>query len=232
MPVTQVWCDLPLPAMYTDQHGCDLPLPPIYIDQHAVDQGSCGRHLGTAGAFGAASASAWPQPTGCTPSAAWQDSGWQICLFACLPDVFLMAGGRSAEACCFGAGLTKVPIDGQPKSIVRDLEEMARTYIKVGCVHRNSGSAASLQVQAALAQEMPNLAGREALLLGPCWYLGSCSQSGLVPSFLLAWSLHLGSVVSHSNAGIVAGHNLALAETYKFEMVLCTCRVTTPSSWL
>ena len=30
------------------------------------------------------------------------------------------------------AGLTKVPIDGQPKSIVQDLEEMARTYIKVG----------------------------------------------------------------------------------------------------
>lgn len=29
------------------------------------------------------------------------------------------------------AGLTKVPIDGQPRSIVRDLEEMARTYIKV-----------------------------------------------------------------------------------------------------
>lgn len=27
-------------------------------------------------------------------------------------------------------GLTKVPIDGQPKSIVQDLEEMARTYIK------------------------------------------------------------------------------------------------------
>ena len=29
------------------------------------------------------------------------------------------------------AGLTKVPIDGQPKSIVQDLENMARTYIKV-----------------------------------------------------------------------------------------------------
>ena len=29
------------------------------------------------------------------------------------------------------AGLTKVPIDGQPKSIVKDLEDMARTYIKV-----------------------------------------------------------------------------------------------------
>lgn len=28
-------------------------------------------------------------------------------------------------------GLTKVPIDGQPKSIVKDLEDMARTYIKV-----------------------------------------------------------------------------------------------------
>ena len=28
------------------------------------------------------------------------------------------------------AGLTKVPIDGQPKSIVRELEDMARSYIK------------------------------------------------------------------------------------------------------
>ena len=32
---------------------------------------------------------------------------------------------------CLGAGLTKVPIDGQPRSIVRELEDMARTYIKV-----------------------------------------------------------------------------------------------------
>ena len=31
----------------------------------------------------------------------------------------------------YAIGLTKVPIDGQPKSIVKDLEEMARTYIKV-----------------------------------------------------------------------------------------------------
>lgn len=31
------------------------------------------------------------------------------------------------------AGLTKVPIDGQPKSIVRELEDMARSYIKVIC---------------------------------------------------------------------------------------------------
>ena len=35
-----------------------------------------------------------------------------------------------ARACC-AAGLTKVPIDGQPKSIVRELEDMARSYIKV-----------------------------------------------------------------------------------------------------
>lgn len=33
---------------------------------------------------------------------------------------------------CPSAGLTKVPIDGQPKSIVRELEDMARSYIKVG----------------------------------------------------------------------------------------------------
>ena len=31
---------------------------------------------------------------------------------------------------CYAAGLTKVPIDGQPKSIVRELEDMARSYIK------------------------------------------------------------------------------------------------------
>ena len=36
---------------------------------------------------------------------------------------------RSQHSC--HAGLTKVPIDGQPKSIVKDLEDMARTYIKV-----------------------------------------------------------------------------------------------------
>ena len=35
------------------------------------------------------------------------------------------------------AGLTKVPIDGQPRSIVKDLEDMARTYIKVH--HCNHG---------------------------------------------------------------------------------------------
>lgn len=28
-----------------------------------------------------------------------------------------------------------MPIDGQPKSIVQDLENMARTYIKVGIMH-------------------------------------------------------------------------------------------------
>jgi hypothetical protein len=33
--------------------------------------------------------------------------------------------------CAIVAGLTKVPIDGQPLSIVQDLEEMCRQYIKV-----------------------------------------------------------------------------------------------------
>lgn len=39
-------------------------------------------------------------------------------------------------------GLTKVPIDGQPKSIVQDLENMARTYIKVTflCMLPRAGS--------------------------------------------------------------------------------------------
>jgi Dynamin family len=40
----------------------------------------------------------------------------------------------SVVRACFGvhpAGLTKVPIDGQPRSIVQELESMARTYIQV-----------------------------------------------------------------------------------------------------
>lgn len=42
----------------------------------------------------------------------------------------------STEVCaafCWtcAAGLTKVPIDGQPRSIVQELEAMARTYIQV-----------------------------------------------------------------------------------------------------
>ena len=45
------------------------------------------------------------------------------------------AGGPAVAAVeaapLLAAGLTKVPIDGQPKSIVQDLENMARTYIKV-----------------------------------------------------------------------------------------------------
>ena len=40
--------------------------------------------------------------------------------------------GLASPMLCAHAGLTKVPIDGQPKSIVQDLENMARTYIKVG----------------------------------------------------------------------------------------------------
>jgi cytochrome c553 len=33
--------------------------------------------------------------------------------------------------CCPATGLTKVPIDGQPASIVQDLDDMCRQYIKV-----------------------------------------------------------------------------------------------------
>ena len=39
------------------------------------------------------------------------------------------------EELMLGAGLTKIPIDGQPKSIVKELEDMARTYIKVRALH-------------------------------------------------------------------------------------------------
>ena len=40
--------------------------------------------------------------------------------------------GRLRSACWMRAGLTKVPIDGQPRSIVQELDDMARVYIKVG----------------------------------------------------------------------------------------------------
>jgi hypothetical protein len=70
--------------------------------------------------------------------------GWAGCQFV-LPGLFI----RASIGVCEGGdhflstltekrigwwfpGLTKVPIDGQPKSIVRELEEMARTYVKVG----------------------------------------------------------------------------------------------------
>ena len=45
------------------------------------------------------------------------------------------ANGFAVTACFGGyaAGLTKVPIDGQPRSIVQELEAMARTYIQVRC---------------------------------------------------------------------------------------------------
>ena len=47
---------------------------------------------------------------------------------------------------CGHVGLTKVPIDGQPKTIVQDLEDMARTYIKV-CTCPPSQQAASIAQQ-------------------------------------------------------------------------------------
>jgi hypothetical protein len=59
----------------------------------------------------------------------------QCCLSIVSP---LPASGASvyplSYLCQFGGlcpGLTKVPIDGQPKTIVKELEDMARTYIKV-----------------------------------------------------------------------------------------------------
>ena len=50
---------------------------------------------------------------------------YQLCAAACC------LNGEVGEQVAAGAGLTKVPIDGQPRSIVKDLEDMARTYIKV-----------------------------------------------------------------------------------------------------
>jgi hypothetical protein len=43
--------------------------------------------------------------------------------------------------CC--SGLTKVPIDGQPLSIVQDLEDMCRQYIKVQWAQAAAGAAGS-----------------------------------------------------------------------------------------
>lgn len=51
-------------------------------------------------------------------------------LLTMLPCV-LNAGAVPVAGClCMLAGLTKVPIDGQPPSIVQDLDDMARQYIK------------------------------------------------------------------------------------------------------
>lgn len=54
--------------------------------------------------------------------------------------VLCVAGARSP------AGLTKVPIDGQPISIVQDLEDMCKQYVKV----RHAAAPAA-------AQEYPHL---------------------------------------------------------------------------
>ena len=59
----------------------------------------------------------------------------------------------------FGAGLTKVPIDGQPKSIVRDLEDMARTYIKVGSPPRQLWVCRSSAGTGSAHAHTPNLTG-------------------------------------------------------------------------
>ncbi len=42
----------------------------------------------------------------------------------------LIASNPMASGTCTYAGLTKVPIDGQPASIVQELDDMARQYIK------------------------------------------------------------------------------------------------------
>jgi hypothetical protein len=71
--------------------------------------------------------------------------GGSATVFACLQysyaDTLLHCSAD--KLACFAvvvcAGLTKVPIDGQPPSIVQDLEDMCRQYIKVqqaGCRHR------------------------------------------------------------------------------------------------
>lgn len=53
------------------------------------------------------------------------------------------------------AGLTKVPIDGQPKSIVKDLEDMARTYIKVSIISTPFSSCTTSRVIFARALGRP-----------------------------------------------------------------------------
>jgi len=51
------------------------------------------------------------------------------------------------------AGLTKVPIDGQPLSIVQDLEEMCRQYIKVRLAQHHMPSTACIAAAARAAAE-------------------------------------------------------------------------------
>lgn len=118
-----------------------------------------------------------------------------------------------------------MPIDGQPKSIVRDLEDMARTYIKVGCAPMHlwfcthTGDAKSNSLRSALAWAL---------------YLGRCSQSGLVPKLSAGLEPTPGQCCP-SCVGTVAAAIWSLQsyrEVCKSEVSFCTCRVTTPLSWL
>ena len=59
------------------------------------------------------------------------------------------------------AGLTKVPIDGQPKSIVRELEDMARSYIKVGFINCSGPIVLTVGRHISHCTEAIGCAGRE-----------------------------------------------------------------------
>lgn len=66
-----------------------------------------------------------------------------LCLRAAEHAANVTCVAKAQPACMLCAGLTKVPIDGQPKSIVKDLDDMARTYIKVcstnkHCMHASA----------------------------------------------------------------------------------------------
>lgn len=56
------------------------------------------------------------------------------------------------------AGLTKVPIDGQPLSIVQDLEDMCRQYIKVWLSTAPQQCPAAAGIAAAAAAAAASLA--------------------------------------------------------------------------
>lgn len=60
-------------------------------------------------------------------------SSLQFIIVSCYAYQLARRDAAADHCSSHAAGLTKVPIDGQPKSIVRELEDMARSYIKVGC---------------------------------------------------------------------------------------------------
>ena len=119
------------------------------------------------------------------------------------------------------AGLTKVPIDGQPKSIVKDLEDMARTYIKVS--QRTDALPMHPQTNARLiiGHVTPNWAGTSTAVLhyfavGHSILSSSCCCCCVAP------------YPSSQKAGAAGMKQVCTCWIH----MSAWCRVRMPSSWL